>query len=421
MQNKTPKRYRWTRQVYSTGFGEASVVSTTDHDLHRLRRKPLEPFFIVAQMRKIQGLIYDKADLLCKRMKEAAADEEPVKIKLAYSCYTTDVISMYLLGVCFDFLDHPGFNREFSDTVTQLAKATPILRPFWWLTSVMEYVPPALHRYLGPGIRAVLAQREETKHHLVHAKARKLAKEKSATPPTETTSPTDSPTIIDALLTSSLPPSEKSDFRLRMEIEILLAAGTETTATCLGALTVFVLDDPDVHAKLTKELVDAIPDASKLPPLQILEKLPYLTGVIREGLRLGFGIYTRITRMAEEPLPYGPYAIPPLTPVSMTSGLTHVDPAIWDQPARFMPERWADPAEAARLGRYLTAFSKGGRACLGINLAYAEMYVAVAAVFRRFGRMELCGFGKEDVEEVVADWNLPKFRKTLNELSVYIK
>ncbi|KAL1636528.1 hypothetical protein SLS56_001113 [Neofusicoccum ribis] len=254
-------------------------------------------------MRKIQGLIYDKADLLCKRMKEAAADEEPVKIKLAYSCYTTDVISMYLLGVCFDFLDHPGFNREFSDTVTQLAKATPISRPFWWLTSVMD----------------------------------------------------------------SLPPSEKSDFRLRMEIEILLAAGTETTATCLGVLTVFVLDDPDVHAKLTKELVDAIPDASKLPPLQVLERLPYLTGVIREGLRLGFGIYTRITRMAEEPLPYGPYAIPPLTPVSMTSGLTHVDPAIWNQPTRFMPERWADPAEAARLGRYLTAFSKGGRACLGIK------------------------------------------------------
>lgn len=72
---------------------------------------------------------------------------------------------------------------------------------------------------------------------------------------------------------------------MQMEIETIMAAGTETTATVLGVLTVFVLDMPEVREKLRRELEAAIPDPGALPPLQVLERLPYLTGVVREGMR----------------------------------------------------------------------------------------------------------------------------------------
>ena len=47
--------------------------------------------------------------------------------------------------------------------------------------------------------------------------------------------------------------------------------------------------------------------------------------------------------------------------------MIHVDPEIWPDPDKFKPERWLDPAESARLYKYLVSFSKGSRMCLGIQ------------------------------------------------------
>ena len=42
------------------------------------------------------------------------------------------------------------------------------------------------------------------------------------------------------------------------------------------------------------------------------------------------------------------------------------------------------PRNILRLDRYLLSFSKGSRICLGINLAYQELYLVLAAVFRKY-------------------------------------
>lgn len=47
----------------------------------------------------------------------------------------------------------------------------------------------------------------------------------------------------------------------------------------------------------------------------------------------------------------------------------------------------------------MTSFSKGTRACLGINLAYAELFLTIAAVFRRFD-LELFETTIDDVKIV---------------------
>lgn len=74
--------------------------------------------------------------------------------------------------------------------------------------------------------------------------------------------------------------------------------------------------------------------------------------------------------------------IPPGTPVGMTSVLIHHNESIFPDSHSFVPERWL---ENPRIEKYLVAFSKGSRQCIGINLAYAELYVTLAAVFRRYG------------------------------------
>jgi cytochrome P450 len=70
----------------------------------------------------------------------------------------------------------------------------------------------------------------------------------------------------------------------------------------------------------------------------------------------------------------------------MTGMLIFQDPTVFPDPSRFDPERWiANP----RLSRYQVAFSKGSRICVGINLAYAEITILLAGLFRQFGSQEV--------------------------------
>ena len=92
------------------------------------------------------------------------------------------------------------------------------------------------------------------------------------------------------------------------------------------------------------------------------------------------------------------WVIPPNTPVDMTDVLIHQDESIFSNATSFVPERWIGNP---RLDRYLVSFSKGSRQCLGINLAYAEMYLCLAAIFSRFGSGKVNGVRMEGDEGVL--------------------
>lgn len=127
-----------------------------------------------------------------------------------------------------------------------------------------------------------------------------------------------------------------------------------------------------------------MPAPTDRPSLLELEHLPCLTAVIHEGLRISHGVSHRLMRsFPEKALNYRGAMIPPGTTVCMTSLLIHEDEHIFPDPKTFRPERWLGE-DQKKLLRYLTPFSRGTRACVGINLTWAEMYLGLASVFRRF-------------------------------------
>lgn len=93
----------------------------------------------------------------------------------------------------------------------------------------------------------------------------------------------------------------------------------------------------------------------------------------------------------------------------MTAILTHDNPTIFPSPRTFIPDRWLhlDGQLNNCLQKYIMPFSKGARNCVGMNLAYAEIYLTVAAIFTpgRF-RFELFETDASDVE-TVHDWFNP--------------
>lgn len=211
------------------------------------------------------------------------------------------------------------------------------------------------------------------------------------------------PSIFRELLDSDIPAEEKSVTRLVDEGITLLGAGSITSARAMSTIVYHVLANPKILQTVQKELREAIPigsDISTQALLVQLEHLPYFEATITEGLRIANSIARRVVRVApDRSLKFQNWVIPPGTAVSMTSDLMHTDPIIFPAPREFRPERWlqSDTGSTVPLKKYLMPFGKGSRICLGINLAYAELFLTLAALFRRF-ELELFETTRADVD-----------------------
>lgn len=191
-----------------------------------------------------------------------------------------------------------------------------------------------------------------------------------------------------------LPPSEKSAARLRDEAIQFVMAGTLTTSWVLEVSTFHLLRNPSILRKLKIELLHSIPNPDDITPLPVLEKLPYLNAVLKETFRLTYGLPGRLARISPyDTIEYTDaerghkWIIPPGTPVSMSIGQIHHIPSIFPHSTSFDPSRWLDANGNLhnKLDAYLLNFTRGNHRCLGINLAHAELYLSMAAVWRRFG------------------------------------
>jgi cytochrome P450 len=153
------------------------------------------------------------------------------------------------------------------------------------------------------------------------------------------------------------------------EAYTILSAAADSSANVMTRTTYFVLSSPRILSTLMAELVTAFPGPNQRLPFLKLEKLPYLTAVIKEGLRLSFHPPGRLPRVIETDagIELNGYHVPKGTIVGMSSWMMHRDPTVWPEPDKYSPERWLDPAEAKRLDKYLVNFSKGARQCIGMQ------------------------------------------------------
>jgi cytochrome P450 len=228
------------------------------------------------------------------------------------------------------------------------------------------------------------------------------------------------PTVFRELLDSDLPREEVTIERLADEAQTVVAAGQVTTAHFLKLTSFYILDDPEIHRKLKEELKSAMPSDGSLPPVSKLEQLPYLSAVISEGFRKSYGVTQRLPRVSPDaPLVYKDWVIPPGTPVGMTSIFMHDNSENFPSPQVFNPDRWLKADSERRLSKYLVNFSKGTRSCLGMNLAKAEIYLTLAAVFHRFD-MELYDTDRSDVD-IVHDYFNPSPKDDTKGVRVIVK
>lgn len=65
--------------------------------------------------------------------------------------------------------------------------------------------------------------------------------------------------------------------------------------------------------------------------------------------------------------------------------MMHRDLSVFPDPMRFDPQRWlVSSYESQRLMHNMVPFGRGSRQCVGMQLAYAELYITLGTLFRRF-------------------------------------
>lgn len=207
-------------------------------------------------------------------------------------------------------------------------------------------------------------------------------------------------TIVHSMVQSDqLSPEDKTFLRLKADAMVLIGAGTETTARTLATALYYIHADAAVYARVLREVRSVMPDAdSPIPLVTKLRPLPYLTAVLEESLRIAHGVAGRLSRIApDEDLVYRGLKIPRGVTFSQSMYYVHSDPEVFPEPNEFHPERFMGDSTAAVTARkHLQPFGKGTRNCLGINLAWSELYLTVAALVGSV-RMELVDTTVRDV------------------------
>lgn len=157
-----------------------------------------------------------------------------------------------------------------------------------------------------------------------------------------------------------------SEIELRDELITLLFAGHETTASALTWALYWIAALPPVRAKLLAEL--ATIDANSDP--MTIARLPYLTAVCQETLRLYPIAMSAFPRVVKQPIDIAGYALEPGTVVMPSIYLAHHRPEVYPNPKQFEPERFLERQFSPY--EYLP-FGGGDRRCIGAAFALFEM------------------------------------------------
>ncbi|KAL4862989.1 hypothetical protein BDV12DRAFT_206853 [Aspergillus spectabilis] len=370
-------------------FGlKGSGFSTVDAETHRQRRAPVERFFSKRLIEHNEALIYKSIDKLLYYLDEAHRSDTVVSLDAGFAALTSDIIYEYVYGFNPRNLDKEGFNGHVRDGINGLMRMSHLLYFFPVMQNVMDAIPLPWLEKLSPPAFALADQKRDLYERGVQALN-----------DAHSTTVKKSDNLINALAAPSMPEHMRSPERLMNEGFALVIGGTETTARTLSVGAWHLFASEDIRRKLRDELKTVMPKPDSRPRWNELEKLPYLTGVVNESLRLSTGIGNRSARSApSEALTYNGITIPPGTPISSIHQPILMHPEIFPNPEAFDPERWIRAAaQGTRLDRYLVNFGKGSRICVGLNLAYAELYIVIALMVRRFD-MELYESPKDRLE-----------------------
>ncbi|USW53498.1 Putative cytochrome P450 [Septoria linicola] len=444
---------RWDKEpslYHSFGEDRSSFGFLTYREAKQ-RKDVLAPLFSKRAIADLQGLVKEKISRLCQALErdygrgDGEGGRRSSDMLFALRCFTLDTIMGYCFAKDVESTEAEDFQAP---TVVAMDASLPgfvLFRHFDLIRRMVFSMPGWLTKLTNPALAGLVDLQE-----LLGAQVNEVVQNPASL---QTTS---HPTIYHRLMDPEINKAAgvPSPGSLYEEAQALFFGGAESAANTAMIGIFHILRNPAIHARLLSELQTVWKDepdltcpsptcnstitelevidninpnagsfhckscttplistepASFIPSIDRLERLPYLTAIIKESLRLSPSVPAPLPRIVPStsgttPTVISNRTIPPGTIVGMSHLFVHSSPEIFSSPETFNPERWlqkesgddSGKSAAAALEKWLVAFSRGPRSCLGQNLGMCELYFAFAVLFWKLD-MELDGTTEEDL------------------------
>ncbi|KAJ3984515.1 cytochrome P450 [Lentinula detonsa] len=358
------------REFYHSTVSHApqGSVGLCDRQESRDRRALLGPLFSRRAVTELEYTIQEKINVLMTLLKEHHnSPSTSVHMSAAYRSLTIDIITSYCFAESTNALTS-GFGNYELESIQENLHRLWIQRHFPFIISFASIAPQRLLLWLFPDFNSFVEMTAQYERQIDHL-----------TNHPEDFSKVEHETIYHHLLQ----PKGPSKAALIQEAITLVGAGSDTVGNACTVGTFYALKNPSIHRKLVEELCEAWPDRDRLISYAKLEKLPYLTAFIKETLRFSIGVIHPLPRVVGPTTPeIGGLKLPSGTVVEMSTLFLHMNPDVFPEPHVFNPDRWLTD-NTDEMMQDLAPFSKGPRMCLGINLAWSELYLILGNTFRK--------------------------------------
>ena len=163
-------------------------------------------------------------------------------------------------------------------------------------------------------------------------------------------------------------------------VQVLLLAGTDTSAVTLEWAITNLLNHPNILKKARDEIDSQIGE-EKLIKESDVSKLHYLQSIISETLRLYPAAPLLVPHMSSADCTIGGYDVPNGTMLLVNAWAILRDPKVWDDATSFKPERFENGEVEAHK---LMPFGMGRRTCPGADLAQRTVSLTLGSLIQSF-------------------------------------
>jgi cytochrome P450 len=366
---------QWFYRAIETG---RLCIINEDHKQHGRLRRQMAPGFSEKSIRDQEPIIRGYIDLLIQRLRENSDDSQPIVISDWFNYTTFDIIGDLAFGEPFGCLAGSNYDAWIKcifestriGTIVQSLAFIP-----WAKRIVLNLAPNYLqidHKIQQQRTEAKMRRRMDAIDGRVD--------------------------LMEGLLRKKEELNLSLD-QLTANAQILVLAGSETSASLLSGVTYFLLQDSAVYQQLVNEVRSTFSTEKEIN-ISSVSQLSYMMACLNEALRL----YPPVANGLPRVVPKGGAQIlgryiPEQTYVATPQWALYRREEYFTEPTSFHPERFlGDPRFANDRRDGIQPFSVGPRNCLGRQLAFAEMRLILALIIFNFD-MKLDPHSREWIQQ----------------------
>ncbi len=354
--------FRWSHKFNVIGVrfvvGKRSMIVSDGAD-HRRRRGAVQRAFTRPRLNNWMPMIVDRSDAAIDRVVAQVGDQR-----------VADPIDLYPVGrdLILGVTLHAFFGERLASRVAEFSELFQRAQAF------IE----------APGFNQLPHPFPITSRSRVRADRRRIDRIIDEQVAQRRADPTGDPLdILDVIANDG----SLSDAEIRDQVDTLIGAGYDTTASTFAWLLWRAALVPGVWSRLRTEADDVLgpPGAahSRIDDTT-LGRLEYAQRVVRESLRLHpAGLIA--ARVAARDVIIGDHLVKKGTLIAWSPYLVGRDPDTWNDPLGFDPDRYLDltSEQKASTDRAWIPFGRGPHMCIGYALAQMELVVMIARFAQR--------------------------------------